>query len=70
MSSQPQADEKIGLPRLVLGLGFLLIFVAVGIGAATSGAGDLPKYLAGAAVVAIAVGAIWSALQGKLRRGN
>jgi hypothetical protein len=71
MSSQPQADEKIGLPRVVLGLGFFLIFIALGIGAATSGgAGDLPKYLAGVAVVAIAVGAIWSALQGRLRRGN
>ena len=71
MSSQPQADEKIGLPRVVLGLGFFLIFLAVGIGAATkSGGSDLPKYLAFAAVVAIAVGAVWSALQGRLRRGN
>ena len=70
MSSQPQTGEKIGLPRLVLGLGFMLIFVAVGIGAATSGAGDLPKYLAGAAVVAIAVGAIWSALQGRKRQAS
>jgi hypothetical protein len=70
LSSQSQADGKIGLPRLVLGLGFFLIFVAVGIGAATSGAGDLPKYLAGVAVVVIAVGAIWSALEGRLRRGN
>lgn len=70
MSSQPQSEEKIGLPRLVLGLGFFLIFVAVGIGAAMSNAGDVPKYLAGVAVVAIAVGAIWSALEGRLRRGN
>ena len=69
MSSQPQS-EKLSPPRLMLGVGFFLIFVAVGIGAATSGAGDLPKYLAGAAVVAILVGAIWGALQGRLRRGN
>ena len=69
MSSESQ-PEKIGLPRVVLGLGFFLIFVAVGIGAATSGAGDLPKYLAGVAVVAIAVGAIWSVLEGRLHRGN
>jgi hypothetical protein len=54
----------------VLGLGFLLIFVAVGIGAATSGAGDLPKYLAGVAAVAIAVGGIWSALQGRRRKAS
>jgi len=70
MGSQPQAEEKVGLPRVVLGLGFFLIFVAVGIGAATSNAGDLPKYLAGVAVVAIAVGAIWGALQGRLHRRN
>ena len=69
MSSESQ-PEKIGLPRLVLGLGLFLIFAAVGIGAATSGAGDLPKYLAGVAVVAIAVGAIWSVLEGRLHRGN
>jgi hypothetical protein len=69
MSNQPQ-PEKTPLPRIVLGLGFALIFVAVGIGAATTNAGDIPKYLAGAAVVAIAVGAIWSALEGRLRRGN
>jgi hypothetical protein len=69
MSDQSQS-EKIPIPRLVLGLGFLLIFVAVGLGAATSKAGDLPKYLAGVAVVAIAVGAIWGALQGRLHRGN
>lgn len=69
MSSQPQS-EKIPFPRLVLGLGFLLIFVAVGIGAATTNAGDIPKYLAGVAVVAIVVGGAWSALQGKLSRGN
>jgi hypothetical protein len=70
MSSQPQTDGKIGLPRLVLGLGFMLIFLAVGIGAATKGAGELPKYLAVAAVAAIAVGAIWSVLQGRLHRGQ
>lgn len=69
MSNQPQT-EKTPLPRIVLGVGFGLIFVAVGIGAATTSAGDFPKYLAGAAVVAIAVGAIWSALQGRLRQGN
>lgn len=69
MSSQPQS-EKIPLPRLVLGLGFLLIFVAVGIGAATTSAGEIPKYLAGAAVVAIVIGGAWSALQGRLNRGN
>jgi hypothetical protein len=70
MGSQPQPGEKIGLPRLVLGLGFFLIFVAVGIGAAMSGAGDVPKYLAGVAVVTIAIGGIWSALQGRLSRRN
>jgi|WetSurSiteA1Bulk_404760.scaffolds.fasta_scaffold535679_1 hypothetical protein len=77
MSSQPQTDvrsqpqtEKIPIPRLVLGLGFMLIFVAVGIGAATTNAGDIPKYIAGIAVVAIVVGAIWGALQGRLHRGN
>jgi len=70
VSSQTQPGEKIPLPRLVLGLGFLLIFVAVGIGAATSGAGDLPKYLAGVAAVAIAVGGIWSALQGRRRKAS
>ena len=69
MSSESQ-PEKIGLPRLVLGLGLFLIFAAVGIGAATSGAGDLPKYLAGVAAVAIVVGGIWSALEGKLHRGH
>jgi hypothetical protein len=69
MSSQPQS-EKIPLPRLVLGLGFLLIFVAVGIGAATTSAGEIPKYLAGAAVVAIVIGGTWSALQGRLNRGK
>jgi hypothetical protein len=69
MSNDPKS-EKMSLPRLVLGLGFMLIFIAVGIGAATSGAGDLPKYLAGTAVVAIIVGATWSALQGRLHRGN
>jgi hypothetical protein len=69
MSSQP-GTEKIGFPRLVLGVGFFLIFVAVGIGAAMTNAGDIPKYLAGVAVVAIAIGAIWSALEGRLRRGN
>ena len=70
MSDQPKS-EKSPLPRVVLGLGFCLIFLAVGIGAATkSGGNDLPKYLAFAAVVAIAVGAIWSALQGRLHRGN
>ena len=69
MSSQPQT-EKIGLPRLVLGLGFFLIFLAVGIGAATTNAGDIPKYLAGVAGVAIAVGAIWSALEGDCAEGS
>lgn len=69
MSSRPQTD-KIPVPRLVLGLGFMLIFVAVGIGAATTNAGDIPKYLAGIAVVAIVVGGAWSALQGRLSRGN
>ncbi len=69
MSTQPQT-EKIPVPRLVLGLGFMLIFVAVGIGAATTNAGDLPKYLAGIAMVAIVVGGVWSALHGRLRRGN
>lgn len=69
MSNQPQTD-KIPFPRLVLGLGFMLIFVAVGIGAATTNAGDIPKYLAGIAVVAIVVGGAWSALQGRLSRGN
>jgi len=69
MSDQPQT-EKTPLPRIVLGLGFALIFAAVGIGAATTNAGEIPKYLAGAAVVAIAVGAIWGALQGRLNRGN
>lgn len=69
MSDQSQS-EKIPLPRLVLGLGFLLIFVAVGIGAATTNAGEIPKYLAGAAVVAIVIGGAWSALQGKLSRGH
>lgn len=69
MGTQPQS-EKIGLPRLLLGLGFFLIFVAVGIGAAMTNAGDVPKYLAGVAVVAIGVGAIWSALEGRLHRGN
>jgi hypothetical protein len=47
-----------------------LIFVAVGIGAATTNAGEIPKYLAGVAVVAIVVGGAWSALQGRLSRGN
>ncbi len=70
MSSQPQSDEKIGLPRVVLGLGFFLILAAVGIGAATSGAGDLPKYLGGVALVVIVIGGIWSALEGKLHRGH
>ncbi len=70
MSRQPRADEKTGLPRLVLGLGFFLIFVAVGIGAAMTNAGNIPKYLAGAAVVAIAVGAIWSALQGRKHQAS
>jgi flagellar motor component MotA len=54
----------------MLGVGFFLIFVAVGIGASTSGGSELPKYLAGVAVVAIFVGAIWGALQGRLRRGK
>jgi hypothetical protein len=66
--SNETKSEKMPLPRLVLGLGFFLIFLAVGIGAATSGGSDLPKYLAGAAVVAIVVGGIWSAVQGRLRR--
>jgi hypothetical protein len=69
MANQTQPD-KIPIPRLVLGLGFFLLFAAVGIGAATSGASELPKYLAGAAVVAIIAGAIGSALQGRMRRGN
>jgi|PlaIllAssembly_1097288.scaffolds.fasta_scaffold1163599_2 uncharacterized membrane protein len=69
MSDQSQS-EKIPIPRLMLGLGFMLIFIAVGLGAATSKAGDLPKYLAVVAVVAIAVGGIWGALQGRLNRGN
>ena len=69
MSSQPQS-EKLSPPRLMLGVGFFLIFVAVGIGASTSGGSEIPKYLAGAAVVAIVGGAIWGALQGRLRRGK
>ena len=69
MSSQPQS-EKMSLPRLLVGLGFFLIFIAVGMGAAMKGAGDVPKYLAGAAVVIIFAGAIGGALQGRMRRGN
>jgi len=69
MSSQAQT-EKVSPPRLLVGLGFFLVFIAVGMGAAMKGAGDVPKYLAGAAVVAIFVGAIWGALQGRLHRGR
>ena len=69
MSSQPQS-EKVSLPRVVLGRGFFLLFIAVGIGAAMSGAGNVPKYHAGAAVVVILVGAIGSAVQGRMRRGS
>jgi hypothetical protein len=69
MNSQLQS-EKIPLPRLVLGLGFFLLFVALGISAAMGGAGNVSKYVAGAAVVAILVGAIGGALQGRMRRGN
>lgn len=70
MSSQPQS-EKIPFPRLLIGLGCFLLFVALGIGAAMSGgAGNIPKYVAGAALAAILVGAIGSALQGRLHRGH
>jgi hypothetical protein len=69
MATQTQ-PEKVPIPRLVLGLGFLLLFVAVGIGAAMSGAGDVPKYIAGAAVIAIIAGAIGSVVQGRLQRGK
>jgi|WetSurMetagenome_2_1015567.scaffolds.fasta_scaffold438222_1 hypothetical protein len=69
MSSQPQS-EKTSLPRLLVGLGFFLIFLAVGIGAALKGAGDFPKYLAGAAVVIIFAGGIAGVLQGRMHRGH
>lgn len=69
MSSQPHS-ERMSLPRLLIGLGFFLVFLAVGIGAAMKGAGDFPKYLAGAAVVVIFAGAIGGALQGRMRRRN
>lgn len=69
MSDAPK-NEKLPISRVVLGLGFFLLFVAVGIGAAMKDATDLPKYLASAAAVAIAVGGIWGMLQGRLGKPN
>jgi hypothetical protein len=69
MSHETQS-QPVTLPRIALGIGFLLIFVAVGVGAATDGATELPKYLAGAAVVLIGIGAIGGLVMGRLRRSN
>lgn len=70
MDSQVES-KKMSIPRLMVGVGFFLLLGAVVIGAATSqGGGNLPKYLAGVAVATIAVGAIGSALQARLRRSS
>ncbi|HSB69159.1 MAG TPA: hypothetical protein VLT62_07505 [Candidatus Methylomirabilis sp.] len=60
--------ERVPLSRIVLGLGFFLLFLAVGVGAAMKGQSAIPKFIGLAAVVAIVVGAIGAALQGRTWR--
>jgi hypothetical protein len=64
----PQSDpEKLSLPRILIGLGCFLIFVAVFLGASLKGQSALPKYFAMAGLFSAVLGAIGSAFARKSR---
>ena len=61
--------EKWSIPRILLSLGFLLILLAVGLGAALKGGSAVPKVLATAGLLFAVVGGIGSAFARKSRQG-
>jgi hypothetical protein len=68
-SSQPPSE--LSWPRVLVGIGFALIFVDVGVSAAAKGAlGNLPMYVAYVAGLLIATSGIWGIAQHVFSKRN